>query len=77
MPRCSATTMVTAGFKCAPEMLPTARIIATSAAPVAIVFARSAIATLPPLRRSPMIPDPTTAASSIAVPSASATYYES
>ena len=32
---------------------------ATSAAPVASVFASSATATLPPARRSPMIPEPT------------------
>src|SRR5260221_9573308 len=37
-------------------------------APVAMVFARRAIATFPPLRRSPIIPEPTTAASGRAVP---------
>src|SRR4051812_6678792 len=46
---------------------------ATSAAPVAIVFASNASPTLPPARRSPMMPEPTTAANSIAVPVASAT----
>ena len=44
----------------------------TSAAPVASVFASSAMATFPPARRSPMMPEPTTAASRNAVPSASA-----
>src|SRR5262249_45358367 len=43
----------------------------TSVAPVASVFASSAIATLPPLRCSRMMPEPTTAASSSAVPSSS------
>src|ERR1700722_14443707 len=46
---------------------------ATSPAPVAIVFARSAIATFPPASFSPMIPEPTTVASKKAVPSPSAT----
>ena len=41
-------------------------------APVAMVFASSAIATFPPLKRSPMMPEPTTAASSNIVPIASA-----
>src|SRR5262245_19056058 len=67
--------MVTAGFRCAPDMPSSARIIAISVALVAIVFARSAIATLPLLNRSPMIPEPTTAASSTAVPRASAVIF--
>ena len=62
-----------AGLKCAPEIGPNARMSATSAAPVASVFASSASATFPPASRSPMMPEPTTAASSIAVPTASAT----
>src|SRR5207247_678154 len=41
---------------------------ATSAAPVASVLASNATATLPPARRSPMMPDPTTAASRSAEP---------
>jgi hypothetical protein len=45
---------------------------ATSAAPVERVFARSAMATFPPERRSPMMPDPMIVASKNAVPSASA-----
>jgi hypothetical protein len=43
--------MVTAGFKCAPEIGPNARMIAMSAPPVAIVFASRAMATLPPANR--------------------------
>src|ERR1700680_1474709 len=46
---------------------------ATRVEPVAIVLASSAIATFPPASRSPMMPEPTTAASRKAVPSASAT----
>src|SRR5262252_3667120 len=38
-----------------------------------MVFAKSAIATFPPDRRSPMMPEPTTAASRKAVPTVSAT----
>ncbi len=45
---------------------------ATSAAPVARLFASSAIATLPPDRRSPMMPEPTTVARSSPVPKPSA-----
>src|SRR5512145_3017552 len=72
MPRRLASARVTAGLKCAPEIDPKVKINATSAAPVASVLARSARATLPPARRSPMIPDPMTAASSRAVPTVSA-----
>ena len=43
-----ARATVTAGFKWAPDTGPNVRMSATSAAPVAIVFARSAMATLPP-----------------------------
>src|SRR5882724_11972500 len=46
---------------------------ARCAAPVASAFASSATATLPPARRSPMMPEPTTAASRMAVPTAFAT----
>ena len=65
--------IVTAGLKWAPEIGPSARMIAMSPAPVASVFARSAMATFPPARRSPMMPDPTTVASKSAVPRPSAT----
>src|SRR5215471_6306170 len=53
-------------------MPPNARMIATRIAPVAMALARSAIATFPPLRRSPIMPEPTTVARRSAVPSASA-----
>src|SRR6266478_4722573 len=46
---------------------------ATSPAPVASELARSAMATFPPARRSPMMPEPTTVASNSAVPTPSAT----
>ena len=68
-----ASASVTAGLRCAPETGPKARISATSAPPVASEFASSASATFPPASRSPMIPEPTTATSSSAVPQASAT----
>ena len=64
--------METAGLKCAPEIGANVMINATRAAAVAMVLANRAIAWLPPDSRSPMMPDPTTAASSIAVPMASA-----
>lgn len=60
MPPCQASARVTAGLKCAPEMGPKVKMRVASMAPVASVFARRARATLPPLKRSPMIPEPTT-----------------
>ena len=59
-------------MKCAPEMGPKVKISATNTAPVARVFASSAMATFPPASRSPMMPEPTTPASRSAVPTASA-----
>src|SRR5688572_24683624 len=53
-------------------MGPKTRIMTTSIAPVARVFASSATATFPPLRRSPIIPEPTTAERRSIVPVASA-----
>jgi hypothetical protein len=44
-------------------------------APVAIVLARSAIATFPPASCSPMMPEPTIVASRRAQPNASATSF--
>src|SRR5580698_6278597 len=63
-----AAASVTAGFKCAPEIGAKEKISATSAAPVANAFASNAIATLPPASCSPMIPEPTTAATRNSVP---------
>src|SRR5690349_24192726 len=73
MPRCHASASVTAGLNCAPEIGPKVNMSASSAAPVASVLAKRAIAVLPAASRSPMIPEPTTAASKKAVPTASAT----
>src|SRR5260370_2745103 len=68
----SAAAKLTAGLKCAPEIGANARIKATSAAPVAMVLARSAVATFPPASRSAMIQEPTTAATRKPVPANSA-----
>ena len=46
--------------------------ITTRIAPVGIVFPSSAMAWFPPARRSAMMPDPTTVATRMAVPRASA-----
>src|SRR5271166_6001886 len=62
----------TAGLKWAPLKGPSSAIRVASTATVAPVLARSATATLPPLRRSAMIPDPTTVAASNADPRPSA-----
>src|SRR5260370_32490214 len=70
---CHASAIVTTGLRCAPEIGPKVRISATSAAPVATVLASNAIETLPPASRSPIIPEPTTAASRKAVPTSSET----
>ena len=71
-PPCVASQKVTAGLKCAPEIGPNVSINATSTPPVAAEFARSATATLPPDRCSPITPEPTTAARRKQVPTASA-----
>ena len=63
---------VTAGLKCAPETGPNIRISTTRMAPVGSVLHRSASAPLPPASFAAMMPEPTTAASRNAVPSASA-----
>src|SRR6187402_1461035 len=57
----------------APEIEPKPRINATRPAPVAMVFAKRAIATLPPAWRSAMIPEPITTVSKSAVLTSSAT----
>src|SRR3954471_15884749 len=67
-----ARAKVTIGLKCAPERSANVTTSAISAKPVASELARRAIAALPPARRSPMMPEPTTAARSSAVPTASA-----
>src|SRR5215472_13004773 len=68
MPPSKASASVTTGLKCAPEIGPNVRIRTTRTAPVAMVFARRAIATFPAASRSPMIPEPTTAATRNDVP---------
>ena len=62
---------VTAGLKWAPESGPKTRMSTIRMAPVAAVFASSATASFPAASRSPMIPEPTTVATRIPVPSAS------
>src|SRR5687768_2000434 len=71
-PPCDAAASVTTGFICAPEIGPKARIRHSRAAPVARLFASSAMATFPPDSRSPMMPEPTTAQTSSAVATNSA-----
>jgi hypothetical protein len=60
------------GIEVGPETGPKARIKDISTAPVAIEFARRAMATLPEESRSPMMPEPTTAARRKSVPKNSA-----
>jgi hypothetical protein len=68
----SRSVSVTAGLKWAPEMDPNVRISANSPAPVAVEFSNSSRPALPGDSRCAAIPDPTTIASSSAVPMASA-----
>src|SRR5689334_17170161 len=68
MPRSIASAKVTAGLKWAPDTGPNVKIRATSAAPVAIVFASRAMATFPAASLSAMIPDPITVETSKQVP---------
>src|SRR5579872_264719 len=71
-PPCEASASATAGLKFAPETGPKVRMSATSTAPVASVLASNAMPALPTARRSPIMPEPTTAASNDPVPNASA-----
>src|SRR5689334_20089911 len=66
-----AKTSVTTGLKCAPEIGPSIVIRTTRIAPVGIVLPRSETA-VSSESLSPMIPEPTTVATRIAVPNASA-----
>ncbi len=68
-----ASATETTGLKCAPEIGPKVRMRATSAAPVANVFASRARARFPLASRSAIIPEPTTVATRIPVPRNSAT----
>ncbi len=72
MPPSTRSARVTTGLKCAPDTGPSARISATSAAPVAIEFSSSCSPTSSGERRCAEMPEPTTTATSSAVPDASA-----
>ena len=63
---------VTAGLKCAPEIGPNVRISATSMAPGRQRVGKQRDRDVSTRERSPIMPEPTTAASSNAVPSPSA-----
>lgn len=63
-------TALTAGLKCAPLMGPNTSMGTYNSPTVAKVFASSAMAMLPPAKRSAMMPEPTTKANKSTVPSA-------
>ena len=69
---CARNESVTAGLKCAPEIEPQVKINATRAPPVAMAFSRSCRPTSLGERLVAMMPEPTTATISKAVPSPSA-----
>ncbi len=64
---------VTTGLRCPPEIGPSASSSAISPPPVASEFASNASAVLPPASCCARMPEPTTTATSSAVPSPSAT----
>ena len=68
----NASAQLTTGFRCAPETDPTARMMATRAAPVAAAFSSSSRPVSPGLRFWAAIPEPITAIRSSAVPMNSA-----
>ena len=72
VPPSRRSASVTTGLKCAPETGPNARISATSPAPVAIEFSSSCSPMSSGESRCAAMPEPTTIATSSAVPTASA-----
>src|SRR5215471_1989702 len=72
VPPSMRSAIVTTGLKCAPETGPSARISATSPAPVAVEFSSSCKPVLPGDSRCAAIPEPTTIETRSAVPTASA-----
>src|ERR1700676_882923 len=71
-PCSKASAAETTGLKCAPEIGPNVKMRATSAAPVANVFASRARARFPLASRSAIMPEPTTVATRKPVPRNSA-----
>src|SRR5438270_7457063 len=72
MPPKNRSASVTTGLKWAPDTDPNARISATSPPAVAVEFSSNCSPTSPGDNRTAAIPDPTTTATSNAVPTASA-----